>query len=202
MAEQNALGRDHARLPPIHLDAVVDLAVVEESGPGGGAGEHEARPRVHEDGELPFLVTAEEGVPDELEREAVARDEEESDLGVPRRQRRLLHLRLCLRFPRPRRRLLLRRGLQRTGGAVEQQEEGAAEAEAEQQQEQRRRAPAPAVAEPPRLHPDRPTEEAWPPHLPPPAADCIYLVGISRVEQSRVSSARLGAAQISALPAS
>jgi len=196
---------------------------------------------VHEDGELPFLVTlikripyhsqqnpaalgsaraligsplglggmgfgdsyAEEGVPDELEREAVARDEEESDLGVPRRQRRLLHLRLCLRHPpRPRRLLLLRRGLQRTGGAVEQQEEGAAEAEAEQQQEQRRRAPAPAVAEPPRLHPDRPTEEAWPPHLPPPAADCIYLVGISRVEQSRVSSARLGAAQISALPVS
>lgn len=91
MAEQNALRRDHARLPPIHLqqstqatsagarvlptqlrstihdhiyganvpnlDAVVDLTVVEESGPGGGSGEHEARARVHEDGEPPLLVT-------------------------------------------------------------------------------------------------------------------------------------------------
>lgn len=98
---------------------------------------------------------AEEGIPDEFEREAVARDEEEGDLGVSRRQRRLLHLRLRLRHSRPRRgRLLLRRGLQRRGGAMQKQEEHAAEAEAEQQQEQRRRAPAPAVAEPPRLHPD------------------------------------------------
>ena len=98
---------------------------------------------------------AEEGIPDEFEREAVARDEEEGDLGVPRRQRRLLHLRLRLGHSR---RLLLHRGLQRRGGAMEKQEEHAAEAEAEQQQEQRRRAPAPAVAvavaEPPRLHPD------------------------------------------------
>lgn len=158
MAEQNALRRDHACLPPIHLDAVVDLTVVEESGPGGGSGEHEARPRVHEDGEPPLLVTAEEGIPDEFEREAVARDEEEGNLGVPWRQRRLLHLRLRLRHSCPRRprrgRLLLRCGLQRRGGAMQKQEEHAAEAEAEQQQEQRRRAPAPAVAEPPRLHPD------------------------------------------------
>jgi len=94
---------------------------------------------------------AEEGIPDEFEREAVARDEEEGDLGVPRRQRRLLHLRLRLRHSCPRR---PRRGLQRRGGAMQKQEEHAAEAEAEQQQEQRRRAPAPAVAEPPRLHPD------------------------------------------------
>lgn len=154
MAEQNALSCDHARLPPIHLDAVVDLAVVEEPGPGGGAGEHEARPRVHEDGELPLLVTAEEGVPDELEREAVARDEEECDLGVPRRQRRLLHLRLRLRHSRSRRRRRFLRCV--PGGAVQQKEEEATEAEAEQQQEQSRRAPAPAiaVAEPPRFHPD------------------------------------------------
>lgn len=112
---------------------------------------------------------AEEGIPDELEREAVARDEEEGDLGVPRRQRRLLHLRLRFRHSCPRRRLLLRRGLQRRGGAMEKQEEQAAEAEEEQQQEQRRRAPAPAVAvavaEPPRLHPDG--RGGWP--SPPPA---------------------------------
>jgi hypothetical protein len=41
---------------PTDLDAVVDLAVVEEAGSGGGAGEHEARARVHVDGEPPFLV--------------------------------------------------------------------------------------------------------------------------------------------------
>ncbi len=40
-----------------NLDAVVDLPIVEEAGSGGGAGEHEPRPRVHEDGESPFLVT-------------------------------------------------------------------------------------------------------------------------------------------------
>uniref|UniRef100_A0A0A9EAL7 Uncharacterized protein n=1 Tax=Arundo donax TaxID=35708 RepID=A0A0A9EAL7_ARUDO len=160
MAEQDALSRNHAHLPPIHLDAVVNLAVVEEAGSGGGAGEHEAWPRVHEDGELPLLVTAEEGVPDEVEREAVARDEEEGDPGVPGRQRRLLHLRQGLlhppRSPRGRRLLLLRR-LQGRGRVVQQQDEEAAQAEAQQQQDrqqqQRRRAPAPTVAEPPRLHP-------------------------------------------------
>lgn len=189
MAEQYALGRDHARLPPVHLDAVVDLAVVEESGPGGGAGEHEARPRVDEDGELALLVTAEEGVPDELEREAVARDEEEGDLRVPRRQRRLLHLRRGLRHSRSRRRLLL----QRRGGAVQQDEEGAAEAEAEQEQEQRRRrapAPAVAVAEPPRLHSDDRPRRLRPAVPPSPARRGLYLGGMSRVRYA--SSAQCG----------
>lgn len=189
MAEQNALSRDHARLPPIHLDAIVDLTVVEESGSSGGSCEHEARPRVHEDGEPPLLVTAEEGIPDEFEREAVARDEEEGDLGVPRRQRRLLDLRLRLGnscFRRRRR----RRGLQRRGGAMEKQEEQAAEAEAEQQQQQqRRRAPDPAVAvavavaEPPRLHPDG--RGGWP--WPPPARG-LYLRGMNRAESGQVSA--------------
>lgn len=181
MAEQNALSRDHARLPPIHLDAIVDLTVVEESGPSGGSCEHEARPRVHEDGEPPLLVTAEEGIPDEFEREAVARDEEEGDLGVPRRQRRLLDLRLRLGNSCFRRRR--RRGLQRRGGAMEKQEEQAAEAEAEQQQQQRRRAPAPAVAEPPRLHPDG--RGGWP--WPPPARG-LYLRGMNRAESGQVSA--------------
>lgn len=187
MAEQNALSRDHARLPPIHLDAIVDLTVVEESGSSGGSCEHEARPRVHEDGEPPLLVTAEEGIPDEFEREAVARDEEEGDLGVPRRQRRLLDLRLRLGNSCFRRR---RRGLQRRGGAMEKQEEQAAEAEAEQQQQQqRRRAPDPAVAvavavaEPPRLHPDG--RGGWP--WPPPARG-LYLRGMNRAESGQVSA--------------
>jgi hypothetical protein len=132
---------------------------------------------------------AEEGIPDEFEREAVARDEEEGDLGVPRRQRRLLDLRLRLGnscFRRRRR----RRGLQRRGGAMEKQEEQAAEAEAEQQQQQqRRRAPDPAVAvavavaEPPRLHPDG--RGGWP--WPPPARG-LYLRGMNRAESGQVSA--------------
>ena len=61
----NAIAIQHSwmRWECADLDAVVDLAVVEESGPGGGAGEHEARPRVHEDGELPFLVTLIKPIP-------------------------------------------------------------------------------------------------------------------------------------------
>lgn len=131
---------------------------------------------------------AEEGIPDEFEREAVARDEEEGDLGVPRRQRRLLDLRLRLGNSCFRRR---RRGLQRRGGAMEKQEEQAAEAEAEQQQQQRRRAPDPAVAvavavavaEPPRLHPDG--RGGWP--WPPPARG-LYLRGMNRAESGQVSA--------------
>jgi hypothetical protein len=125
---------------------------------------------------------AEEGVPDEVEREAVAGDEEEGELGVPGRQRRLLHLGLGLHHRPPSRSpgglllLLLRHhprspflagGALLLGGVLQQEGQEADQEEAEHQQErqQRRRALGPAVGEPPRLHPDSNkgrTGLAWP----------------------------------------
>jgi hypothetical protein len=99
---------------------------------------------------------AEEGVPDEVEREAVAGDEEEGELGVAGRQRRLLHLGVGLLRRRPRS-PFLPGGALLVGGALQQEDQDAGQEEAEHQQQerqqQRRRALGPAVGGPPRLHP-------------------------------------------------
>lgn len=81
--KQQALGFNHGRLSPRHLDATLELTTIEEGGSRGRLIEDETWLGMDVNGVVACLGIHEKGVPEEIEGEIGASEEEESDLGSP-----------------------------------------------------------------------------------------------------------------------